>query len=134
MRGITTGGVCRDVNNAAKSRATEKDKIMKTTVLLAAATAAFLLTLGTASAAEPLHSPKGKVLADSLARVPGTTADMIDRSAKDGSPKHVAFMESINRVPGTTPDMIVRWGPPVPPRLLANEPWRLESFRVAPLK
>ena len=122
------------MNHAAKGRATEKDKIMKTTVLLAAATAALLLTLGTASAAEPLHSPKGKVLADSLARVPGTTPDMIDRSLKDGSPKHIAFVESIRRVPGTTPDMIVRNLPAVPPRLLANEPWRAESFRVAPLK
>jgi hypothetical protein len=59
---------------------------------------------------------------------------MIDRSAKDGSPKHVAFMESINRVPGTTPDMIVRNLPAVPPKLLANEPWRLDAVRVAPLK
>ncbi|MEQ2005574.1 MAG: hypothetical protein ABMA26_02150 [Limisphaerales bacterium] len=107
---------------------------MKITMLLATATAALLITLGTASAAEPLHSPKGKVLADSLARVPGTTADMIDRSVKNGSPKHIAFVESLRRVPGTTPDMIVRWGPPVSPRLLANEPWRLNSFRVAPLK
>lgn len=107
---------------------------MKTTVSLATATAALLITLGTASAAEPLLSPKAKALADSLARVPGTTADMIDRSVKNGSPKHIAMMESLRRVPGTTPDMIVRWGPAVSPRLLSNEPWRLESFRVAPLK
>ena len=59
---------------------------------------------------------------------------MIDRSVKNGSPKHIAMMESLRRVPGTTPDMIVRNGPNVPPKLLANEPWRLESFRVAPLK
>lgn len=107
---------------------------MKTTMLLATATAALLIALGTASAAEPLHTPKGKVLADSLARVPGTTTDMIDRSVKSASPKHIALMESLRRVPGTTEDMIVRWGPPVSPRLLSNEPWRAESFRVAPLK
>lgn len=107
---------------------------MKTAMLLATATAALLITLSTASAAEPLLSPKAKALADSLARVPGTSADMLDRSIKNGSPKHIAMMESLRRVPGTTPDMIVRWGPPVSPRLLANEPWRLESFRVAPLK
>lgn len=106
---------------------------MKTSVLLATATAALLLTLGTASA-EPLYSPKAKVLADSLARVPGDTPDMIDRSAKDGSPRHLAFVESIRRVPGTTPDMIARHLPTVPPRLLANEPWRLDAVRVAPLK
>lgn len=107
---------------------------MKTTVLLATAMAALLLTLGAASAAEPLYSPKGKVLADSLARVPGATPDMIDRSAKDGSPRHLAFVESIRRAPGTTPDMIARHLPAVPPRLLANEPWRLNPVRVAPLK
>ena len=107
---------------------------MKTTMLLATATAALLLTLGTASAAEPLLSPKGKELAASLARVPGTTADMIDRSVTASSPKHTEMVASLRKVPGTTQDMIVRWGPPVPPRLLANEPWRLESFRVAPLK
>ena len=107
---------------------------MKTTVLLAAATAALLLTLGTASAAEPLHTPKGKVLADSLARVPGTTADMMDRSVTASSPKHTEMVASLRKVSGTTPDMIVRNGPNVPPRLLANEPWRAESFRVAPLK
>lgn len=107
---------------------------MKTTVLLATATAALLITLSPASSAEPLYSPKGKALADSLARVPGTTTDMIDRSVKNGSPKHIAFVESLRRVPGTTQDMIVRNGPHVSPRLLANEPWRAESFRVAPLK
>ena len=134
MRDSPSHGVCKGVNNAAKGRTTEKGKVMKTTVLLATATAALLLTLGTASAAEPLHSPKGKVLADSLARGPGATADMIDRSVQTGSPKHNEFVASLRKVPGTTEDMIVRWGPPVSPRLLANEPWRLESFRVAPLK
>ena len=107
---------------------------MKTTLSLATAAAALLITVGAVSASEPLLSPRAKVLADSLARVPGTTTDMIDRSVKNGSPKHIAFVESLRRVPGTTEDMIVRWGPPVSPRLLANEPWRLNSFRVAPLK
>jgi len=135
MRDSPSHGVCKGVNNAAKGRTTEKGKVMKTTVLLATATAALLLTLGTAAAAaEPLHSPKGKVLADSLARVPGTTADMIDRSVQAGSPKHNEFVASLRRVSGTTEDMIVRNGPAVSPRLLSNEPWRLESFRVAPLK
>ena len=134
MRDNAVIGVCRGVNNAATGRATQKDKNMKTTLSLATATAALLITLGSASAAEPLLSPKAKALADSLARVPGTTADMIDRSVKNGSPKHIAMMESLRRVPGTTQDMIVRNGPAVSPRLLSNEPWRMESFRIAPLK
>ena len=92
------------------------------------------MAVSTVSASEPLLSPKAKALADSLARVPGTTTDMIDRSVKSASPKHIAMMESLRRVPGTTPDMIVRNGPAVSPRLLSNEPWRAESFRVAPLK
>ncbi len=78
---------------------------MKTTVSLATATAALLMAISTVSASEPLLSPKAKALADSLARVPGTTTDMIDRSLKNGSPKHVTFVESLRKDPGTTPDV-----------------------------
>ena len=78
---------------------------MKTTMVLATATAALLMALTTASASEPLLSPKAKVMADSLAKMPGTTADMIDRSLKNGSPKHIAFVESLRKDPGTTPDV-----------------------------
>lgn len=78
---------------------------MKTTMFLATATAALLMALTTASASEPLLSPKAKVMADSLAKMPGTTADMIDRSLKNGSPKHIAFVESLRKDPGTTPDV-----------------------------
>ena len=59
---------------------------------------------------------------------------MIDRSVTASSPKHIEMVASLRKVPGTTQDMIVRWGPAVSPRLLSNEPWRAESFRVAPLK
>lgn len=65
------------------------------------------MALSTVSASEPLLSPKAKSLADSLARVPGTTTDMIDRSLKDGSPKHVAFVESLRKERGTTPDVTI---------------------------
>jgi hypothetical protein len=78
---------------------------MKTTMFLATATAALLMALTTASASEPLLSPKAKVMADSLAKMPGTTADMIDRSLKNGSPKHIAFVESLRKDPGATPDV-----------------------------
>jgi hypothetical protein len=53
---------------------------------------------------------------------------------KAGSPKGIALAESFRKVPGTTQDMIVRNTGATPPRLLANEPWRLERFQVAPLK
>lgn len=107
---------------------------MKTTLLLATATAALLMAVTTVSASEPLLSPKAKALADSLARAPGTTADVIDRSVKSDSPRHIAFAASLSKVPGTTTDMVVRWGPSISPKVLANEPWRLDSFRIAPVK
>ncbi len=63
------------------------------------------MALSTVSASEPLLSPKAKVMADSLAKMPGTTTDMIDRSPKNGSPKHIAFVESLRKDSGTTPDV-----------------------------
>ena len=95
---------------------------MKTTMLLAAATAALLLTLGTASAAEPLHTPKGKVLADSLARVPGTTPDMIDRSLPAASPKELAARASLARIGGSEADHLNRDVSSVSPRLAVKFP------------
>jgi hypothetical protein len=92
---------------------------MKTKVTLATATAALLMALSTVSASEPLLSPKAKVLADSLKKVPGTTADMIDRSPKNGSPKHLAFVESLRKESGTTPD-VTRNLPTSTPRLMGR--------------
>lgn len=91
---------------------------MKTKMFLTTATAALLITVSTGSASEPLLSPRAKELADSLARVPGTTADMIDRSVKASSPKLTEMTASLRKVPGTTPDMIVRNGPALSPKLL----------------
>lgn len=91
---------------------------MKTKMFLATATAALILMGSNVSASDSLLSPKAKELADSLAKVPGTTADMIDRSVKAGSPKHTEFVASLHKVPGTTSDMIVRTGPAVSPKLL----------------
>jgi hypothetical protein len=117
------------MNHAARGRTTEKDEVMKTTMILATATAALLLTTSAGLTSEPLLSPRAKALADSLAMGPGTTVDLIDRSLKKGSPKHIAFMESLRRAPGMTEDVLVRHGMVVPPRLLANEPWRLGTLR-----
>lgn len=89
---------------------------MKTKMILATATAALLMALSTVSASEPLLSPKAKVLADSRAKMPGITADMIDRSPKNGSPKHIAFVESLRKESGTTPD-VTRYLPTSTPRI-----------------
>ncbi|KAF0174449.1 MAG: hypothetical protein FD161_3589 [Limisphaerales bacterium] len=80
---------------------------MKTKMFLATATAALILMGSNVSASEPLLSPKAKELADSLAKVPGATTDMVDRSIKAGSPKHVAFVESLRKERGTTPDVTI---------------------------
>lgn len=107
---------------------------MKKTLVLAVAVAGIFTLVAAASAGEPLLSPKAKELADSLKKIPGTTPDMIDRSFKAGSPKALDLAHSVRKVPGTTPDMIARNLPPLTPRLLANEPWRIQQFQVAPLK
>ena len=107
---------------------------MKKTLLLAVAVAGVLSFAAGANAGEPLMSPRAKALADSIRRIPGTTPDMIDRSVKAGSPKALDLANAQRKAPGTTTDMLVRNGPAVPPRLLANEPWRLEQFQVAPVK
>lgn len=106
------------MNQAAPGRTTEKDQIMKTNMFLATATAALILIGSNVSASEPLFSPKAKELANSLAKVPGTTADMIDRSIKAGSPKHTEFVASLHKVPGTTADMVVRHARVGTPKLL----------------
>jgi hypothetical protein len=105
---------------------------MKRTLLAAAVIVTVLAAVNTVSAGEPLLSPRAQ--ANQIKIVPGTTPDMLDRSVRAGSPKGIALAESSRKVAGTTRDMIVRNTGATPPRLLANEPWRLQRFEVAPLK
>lgn len=113
---------------------------MKTTLLLATATAALLTFVNTASAAEPLHSPKGKALADSLRTVPGSTADLIDRAGLPGSPKGRDLANSLRKVPSAGPSVDLAHGPvlllsPKDPRYeTALRELRAREFQVAPLK
>jgi len=107
---------------------------MKKTLLLAATVAGIFTFGASAHAGDALLSPKAKAFADSLRTVPGTTPDLIDRSVRAGSPKGLELAAAQRKAPGTTTDMLVRNGPAAPPRLLANEPWRLQQFQVAPLK
>lgn len=112
---------------------------MKTTLLLAA-TVAVITAFNAASAAEPLHSPKGKALADSLRTVPGSTTDMIDRSVLPGSPKGRELAYSLRKVPSTGPSIDLAHGPrptlsPKDPRYeTALRELRAREFQVAPLK
>lgn len=110
---------------------------MKTTPLLAAVTVALLTVINTASAAEPVHSPKGKALADSLRKVPGSTTDTIDRSIGSGSPKGREMAYALRKVPHTGPgvDLAHRprpWLSPKDPRY--ERELRAGEFYVAPLK
>ena len=113
---------------------------MKNKLLLAAATLAILAAVNSASAAEPLLSPKAKALADSLRTVPGSTADMIDRSVGPGSPKGRELAYSLRKVPSTGPSVDLAHGPrpllsPKDPRYeTALRELRAREFQVAPLK
>jgi hypothetical protein len=112
---------------------------MKTTFLLAATVAVFT-AVNSASAAEPLHSPKGKALADSLRTVPGSTTDMIDRSVLPGTPKGRELAYSLRKVPSTGPRVDLAHGPrpllsPKDPRYeTALRELRAKEFQIAPLK
>ena len=113
---------------------------MKTTLLLAA-TVALLTAVNSASAAEPLLSPKAKALADSLRTVPGTssTVDLIkDRPV--GNAKAWELARSFRTVPSAGPSVDLAHGPrpllsPKDPRYdqVARE-LREAQFQVAPLK
>jgi hypothetical protein len=107
---------------------------MKTTLVIATMVAATLSVVSAASAAEAWLSPKQAQLRHERRTVPGATPDLLDRSAKAVSPNLAAFRQSLRTAPGATPDLIVRRVVPVSPRLLAEQPERIKSFQVAPLK
>lgn len=107
--------------------------------LLVAAAAAMTLTL-TTQAGEPLFSPKAKELADSLRKVPGTTADMIDRSIQPGTPRSRELAYSLRKVPsiGTSIDLAHAPRPTLSPRdpryEMALRENAVREFQIAPVK
>jgi hypothetical protein len=111
---------------------------MKTTLLLAAATAALLTTAGIASASEPFLSPRAK--ANLVRTVPGVTEDNLDRSLQPGSPRGREMAWSFRVVPSTGPGIDLAHGPrptlsPKDPRYeTALRELRGSTFQVAPLK
>ena len=112
---------------------------MKTKLILAAAVASLTLTSGV-YAGDAVLSPRAKEMRDSLRKLPGTTTDMIDRSAKAGSPKALDLAHSLRRVPSTGPSIDLAHGPrptlsPKDPRYeSALRELRESQIQVAPLK
>ena len=82
-----------------KAAQQRKTNDMKNTLLLAAATAALLTAVNTASADEPLLSPRAN--ANLVRTVPGVTEDKLDRSLQPGSPKGREMAYSLRVVPST---------------------------------
>ena len=110
---------------------------MKTTLLLAATVAAFT-AVNSASAAEPLRSPRAS--ADLVPTVPGVTVDKLARSLPLGSPKGREMAYSVRVVPSSGTSIDIAHGPrpslsPRDPRYeqVARE-LRAPEFQVAPLK
>lgn len=115
---------------------------MKITLILAAAAAAAVLTgINTASAAEPLLSPKAKALANSTRTVLGTstTVDQV-KDRPTGNAKAWELARSFRTVPSVGPNIDLAHGPrpllsPKDPRYeSALREQRTTTFQVAPLK
>jgi hypothetical protein len=105
---------------------------MKHSLQITAAMALCLAALHTATAGEPLHSPRGK--AHAITQVQGVSPDRLDRSVQTVPPRLAALQQSLRTVSGQTADRWARHTPTAAPRLLNNEPWRLKEFHIAPLK
>lgn len=114
---------------------------MKTTLaIIATTTITAFVALSTASATEPLFSPKAQAVADSLRTVQGNTTDLIDRSLQTGTPRGRDFAASIRRIPGSANGIDLAHA--ARPSIFAKDPgfeaaWRanaVQGLKVAPLK
>ena len=124
-----------------KAAQRRKNKGMKSTLLLAAATVAVLTAVNAATAAEPLLSPKAKALADSLRTVPSTASTVdLTKDRPIGNAKAWELARSFRTAPSTGPSVDLAHGPrpmlsPKDPRYeqVARE-LRESNFQVAPFK
>lgn len=94
----------------------------KLILLTVAATFAAVLT-SNLNAAEPLLSPRAK--ANQIVTAPGVTEDKLDRAIQPGTPKGRELAYSLRKVPGTGPSIdLVREsrGITASPKALANHP------------
>ena len=110
---------------------------MKTALLLAVATAAFLSAVNTVSADEPLLSPRAR--ANQTRVVPSSSATDVNLSTNRpiGNAKAWEHAQSLRRVPSTGPSVDLAHGPrpalsPKDPRY--DQATRQAQFQVAPLK
>ena len=118
---------------------TKKDKVMKKIILLAVAAAGAFTLAASAQAGDALMSPRAQAFADSLKTVPGTTPNLLDRSAMAGTPKSIG--QSSGGVAGAANDVDLAHAPR--PNMSVKDPgyeaaWRSNAFnqqiQVAPLK
>lgn len=110
-------------------------------LLVAAAVVALGATLS-ANASEPTYSPRAKALADSLKKVPGTTASSVNLAANRpaGNARAWELAQSFRKVPGTGP--VVDLAHARRPTLSPKDPrfetaWRANAERelqIAPLR
>jgi len=113
---------------------------MKTTLLLATATAALLTAVNTASADEPLLSPRAK--ANQIRVVPGLSANDVNlvTNRPIGNAKARAHAQTLQTVPSTGPSVDLAHVPraTLSPKNLRYEQvareLRESNFQVAPLK
>ena len=134
LRDGPTRGVLTSINKAATSRATKKENAMKTTLFLAAAALSMLTMVTSVSAGEPLYSPKGKDLADSVRSSAGSSGDLLDRSIKLGTPKSREQAYSLRKGPGPGGDKVDRSIVLMSPKAHELMAPRAKEFQVAPLK
>lgn len=107
------------MNRRPKQKNTVKlNKIVAALTLTVAAFAAF--TPATASATEPLLSPRAK--ANAIVRSGGSEADHLGRGLPTASPKALAERASLSRVSGTEADHLDRDVSSVSPKLAATNP------------
>jgi hypothetical protein len=102
---------------------------MKTTLLIAAAAVLTLTSTATLSAAEPIHSPRGK--ANQIRIVADQSTGKVEQCDALSSPRHAALKHSLRKVKGAPSITRTKSQPTVSPRLLANEPWRVSQHQAS---
>jgi|JI10StandDraft_1071094.scaffolds.fasta_scaffold544448_2 hypothetical protein len=127
--------------NSGSSRTKKKDKIMKTTILLAVALTSMLTLASSGQAGEPVLSPKAKEHAYSVRKVPAVASDVnLATNRPNGNAKAWEMAQSLKRVPstGSTIDLAHAPRPTMSPKDPRYETALRENatktFQVAPLK
>lgn len=114
---------------------------MKKNILLALAVAGIFSLAASAEAGDALLSPRAQEQANSLKKVSGMQADLIDHSVVAGSPKSIALAKSIRKVSSTGNDLDLANAPR--PNMSPKDPGYAIALResavnqqvqVAPLK